>query len=36
MEYNKAKTLERLKAEGARSMPDGMGPQGQRASAGSA
>lgn len=26
MEYNKKQTLEKLKAEGARSMPEGMGP----------
>ena len=28
MEYNKAQTLARLKMEGAKPMPDGMGPQG--------
>ena len=26
MEYNKKKTLEKLKAEGAKPMPEGMGP----------
>ena len=26
MEFNKKQTLERLKAEGARPMPDGLGP----------